>query len=289
MSSPLPRLPEIPGSRFLKQRLARRISDVFNDRSRGEKPVVRQTTDVLFPPGSVVRRVHADVVSMTVGGMTALLMQMLHPAVLAGVWDHSNFREDMAGRLRRTARFIAVTTYGHREDALAAIARVRAIHERVTGVLPDGTPYRANDPALLAWVHLTETRSFLAGWRRFGEPGMSREDRDRYFLEMAQFGRRLGADPVPYSEREALRQIDARRPELRGDARSREVCRFLLESTTTFPGGAVIQRLLTQAAIDMLPDWAREMHGLSSSGPGAPLVGAATFGAAEAVRWAFRS
>jgi uncharacterized protein (DUF2236 family) len=104
---------------------------------------------------------------MLIGGVAGLLLQMLHPAVLAGVWDHSNFRTDMPGRLRRTARFIALTTYAGHEDAVAAIARVRNIHNRVSGVLPDGTLYAANDPALLAWVHLTETTSFLDAWIRY--------------------------------------------------------------------------------------------------------------------------
>ncbi|MCK8786763.1 DUF2236 domain-containing protein [Roseomonas sp. NAR14] len=75
---------------------------------------------------------------------------MLHPGMLAGVWDHSRLREDMHGRLRRTARFIATTTYDSREEAEAAIARVRAVHTRIRGTLPDGTPYAVDDPALLA-------------------------------------------------------------------------------------------------------------------------------------------
>ena len=69
-----------------------------------------------------------------------------HPAVLAGVWDHSSFRGDMLGRLRRTARFIAVTSYGSREDAEAIIAKVRDVHGRIRGTLPDGTPYAADEP-----------------------------------------------------------------------------------------------------------------------------------------------
>src|SRR3546814_1166840 len=84
------------------------------------------------------------------------LLQMLHPGVLAGVWDHSNFRSDMLGRLRRTAQFISGTTYGSREQALALISRVKAIHDHVHGQLPDGTPYSAHDPDLLTWVHVTE-------------------------------------------------------------------------------------------------------------------------------------
>eukprot|EP01035_Chromulina_nebulosa_P016736 gene16736-22192_t len=115
-----------------KQRLVGEVRALFNDQDRGEKPVARRE-DGLFGQQSVVWRVHGDVTSMMVGGVTALLLQMLHPAVLAGVWDHSNFRTDMIGRLRRTARFIALTSYGGRDDALAVIARVREVHDHVRG------------------------------------------------------------------------------------------------------------------------------------------------------------
>ena len=103
-------------ARPIKKAIAANVIGLFNDRSGGEKPVVRRT-DGLFDPRAVARRVHGDVTSMMVGGMAALMLQMLHPAVLAGVWDHSNFRSDMHGRLRRTARFIALTTYGGRPEA----------------------------------------------------------------------------------------------------------------------------------------------------------------------------
>lgn len=112
--------------------IRKQVVAVFNDRQRGEAPVVR-SEKALFPPQSVIWRVHGDVGSMMVGGIASLLLQMLHPSVLAGIWDHSNFRQDMHGRFRRTARFIALTTYGERELALAAIARVRTVHDAVTG------------------------------------------------------------------------------------------------------------------------------------------------------------
>ena len=79
------------------------VRAVFNDRARGERPVQRRD-DGLFGRQAVAWRVHGDVAAMMVGGVAALLLQMLHPAVLAGVWDHSNFRQDMLGRLRRTLR-----------------------------------------------------------------------------------------------------------------------------------------------------------------------------------------
>ena len=179
-----------------KVAIRRRITDLFNDASKGERPILRRA-DALFATDSVAWRVNGDVVTMMIGGVSGLLLQMLHPAVLAGVWDHSDFRSDMHGRLRRTAKFIAVTTYDHAEYGIAAIDRVRGIHDRIGGVLPDGTPYRVSDPALLAWVHVTEAISFLNGWIRYAEPDMPLADQDRYFVEMAVVAERLGADPVP--------------------------------------------------------------------------------------------
>lgn len=271
----------------IKDAIAARVVALFNDRARGEAPVPRRP-DGLFGRRSVAWRVHGDVASMMVGGISSLLLQMLHPAVLAGVWDHSNFRTDLHGRLRRTARFIALTTYGGREEALAVIERVRHIHERVGGTLPDGTPYRANDPALLAWVHVTEATSFLAAWRRYGEPGMSRADQDRYFAEMAEVGARLGADPVPRDAAAAQRLIADGRAALRSDARTREVRRFLLQPASLEPLAAPLQALGNQAAIDLLPDWARRMHGLTNPALGRPLLRAGTMGVARTLRWAFR-
>ena len=64
----------------------------------------------LFGPDSVTWRVHADFPGMLSGGLCALMLQTLHPLALAGVWDHSNFREDLVGRLRRTTNFVAGTT-----------------------------------------------------------------------------------------------------------------------------------------------------------------------------------
>src|SRR6201994_2339665 len=171
-------------ARRAKRLMVGQVRAVFNDQARGEKPVVR-SDDGLFGRASVVWRVHGDVTTMMVGGVAALLLQMLHPGVLSGVWDHSNFRGDLLGRLRRTARFISITTYAGRADAEAAIARVRDIHARIQGVQPDGTPYRATDPRLLAWVHATETTSFLDAWIQYGEPRMTLADQDRYFAETA--------------------------------------------------------------------------------------------------------
>jgi len=273
-------------STLLRRRIVRQVQAVFHDRARGEAPVVR-STGALYPPGSVIWRVHGDVTTMMIGGVTALLLQMLHPAALAGVWDHSTFRDDMAGRLRRTARFIAVTTYGARDDALAAIDRVRRVHEHVRGTAPDGTTYAASDPALLAWVHLCEAVAFLDAWIAFGEPGMSRADQDAYFAEAAVVARALGADPVPETRAAAEALLAEFRPALVVDARTREVARLILDQPAPSSAMQAVQALVMQAAVAILPRWARTMHEL----PAPPFAGlplrAGAFTAASVLRWAF--
>lgn len=264
----------------------RRVAALFNDASKGERPVMRRP-DALFPPDSVAWRVHGDVATMLIGGVSGLLLQMLHPSVLAGVWDHSNFRADMHGRLRRTAKFIATTTYASAADGQAAIARVRRIHAQVAGTLPDGTPYRAEDPALLAWVHVTEATSFLQAWIRYGQPDMPAADQDAYFDEMARVAEALGADPVPRDRASAAALIQSMRPQLRADHRTREVARLVLAQRLGSRGADAASGVLMQAGADLLPGWARAMHDLPPAALPRPAVRAGAMGAARFLRWAF--
>lgn len=271
----------------LRRIMVRRVQDVFNDRDRGERPVVR-SNDALYPPTSVIWRVHGDVTTMMIGGVTALLLQMLHPAALAGVWDHSTFRDDMLGRLRRTARFIALTTYGSKEQAVASIDKVREVHEHVRGVLGDGTPYSASDPRLLAWVHVCEASGFLDAWMAFGEPHMSVADQDTYFAEAARIAIALGADPVPQSRAEAEELIASFRPKLTSNDRTRSVARMVLRqpapSLTLLP----VQAVLMQAAVEILPHWAKAMHRLQAPPFAGVLSRTGAFTIATGLRWAFR-
>jgi uncharacterized protein (DUF2236 family) len=269
-----------------RRALVGHIQDVFHDRSRGEGPVIR-SSKALYPPDSVIWRVHGDVTTMIIGGVAALLLQMLHPAALAGVWDHSRFRNDMLGRLRRTARFIAVTTYSERAEAEAAIERVRKVHEHVRGSLPDGTPYSASDPRLLAWVHVCEAIGFLDSWIAFGEPPMTMRDQDRYFQEAGVIARQLGADPVPASRAEAEALIASFHPDLVANERTRDVARMVLTQPAPSLATAPMQALLMQAAVDILPRWARDMHKLAAP----PFAGLNRIGAmavASTLRWAFQ-
>jgi uncharacterized protein (DUF2236 family) len=270
----------------LRRGLVVQVRNLFNDRRNGQAPV-QPSDNALLPRGSVAWRVHGDVTTMMVGGVSALLLEMLHPGALAGVWDHSSFRDDMLGRLRRTARFIALTTYADREEAEAAIERVNRIHAKVTGTMPGGTVYRANDPRLLAWIHVAGAISFLNAWIRFAEPAMSRRDQDAYFAEVADVARRLGADPVPETRSEAEALIAEFRAELLATERSREVAQIILNPQAAGLRAIPVQAVMAQAATDLLPRWARKMHGLNSSALARPMVDAATFGMASTLRWAF--
>ncbi|GAA4033053.1 oxygenase MpaB family protein [Sphingomonas rosea] len=269
----------------LRRAIASGVIGFFNDAERGQQPIV-PSEDALCPPGGVAWRVHADVAGMIVGGAAALLWQMLHPKALAGVWDHSDFQKNMHGRLRNTARFIAVTTYGARADAEAAIARVRRIHDHVNGKLADGTPYDANDRRLLAFVHVAGSAMFLAGYRRFVEPGMSQADRDTYWREVVPIAEGLGADPVPRSEAEAEALAREFLLELRADERSRKVRDIILHAPPERLLHLPLQRLLMRSAVDLLPPEVRRLHGLKSSGIARPTTQAMTYGLASTLRWA---
>lgn len=238
----------------------------------------------LFGPQSVAWRVHQDFTSMMTGGIAALLLQMLHPAALAGIWDHSRFREDRSGRLRRTAQFIAGTTYGATPEAERLIAHVRAVHDRVEGQLPDGTHYRASDPELLRWVHVAEVYCFLSAYRRYRAPLLTAREQDRYYSEMSGLADRLGAAPVPRTVSQVQEYLSAMRPQLRSDERTREVVALLAEPT---PGllNAPFSKVAIDAAIDLLPPWAARMHGFDL-GPGRHVTRAQLAGMGLLLRWA---
>lgn len=270
----------------LRLELVSRVRGVFNDTAGGQQPVP-PSDDALFERDTPIRMVHADIVGMMAGGIRALLLQMLHPAALQGVLDHSNFREDMHGRLRRTARFIAVTTFGHRDNAQQVIERVNRIHAKVSGTLPDGTPYSATDPRTLAWVHVTEANSFLTAYKRHVRPDIPGHEQDEYYRQFAIIARALGADPVPTSRNEAEELFRDMRADLHSSPAAREVAQLVLTQKPpgTPPG---LQAMLGADAVDMLPPFARTMLGLNRPGIAALPARAATWGMGKTLRWAFK-
>lgn len=209
----------------------------------------------LFDPDGAAWRVHADFPGMLSGGLCALMLQTLHPAALAGVWDHSNFRADLVGRLRRTTTFVAGTSYAPRAEAERLVERVRRIHARVSGVTEAGEPYSANDPALLTWVHVTEAYGFLQGYRRYAGP-VPRAGADRYYDETRVVAEMLGAGDVPRSEQEVDDYLARVQPQLACTARSREVLAVLSRMSLPVPLPGLSRDLFLGAGAALLPAWA---------------------------------
>ncbi len=226
------------------------------DAAPPEERYVRDSEDDgLFGPESVTWRVHADL-SMLIGGLRALLLQTLHPLAMAGVADHSAYRTDPLGRLHRTGGFVGATTFGTTAEAEKAIRTVQRVHKRVTGTAPNGTPYSANDPHLLAWVHATEVESFLEAYQRYGAKRLSPEDMDRYVAEMAVVAERLGAIDSPRTVGELRHQLDSYRPEIHVGSQAREAVRFLVLPPLpvhVLPSYGVV----LGAAVGLLPLWVR--------------------------------
>lgn len=209
----------------------------------------------LFGPGSVTWRIHSDFPGMLAGGLCALMLQTLHPRALAGVWDHSDFRHDLVGRLRRTTAFVAGTTYAAQGEAQRLIDHVRAIHDHVRGITADGRPYCANDPDLLTWVHVTEAYGFLQGHRRYCQ-GVPMAVADRYYDEARRVAEALGARDVPDSEQAVDAYFASVRGELRRDERTREVLAILSAIRLPVPIAGLSRDVFLGAGAAILPDWA---------------------------------
>lgn len=243
----------------------------------------------LFGPDSLCWRVHSDFPAMLCGGIGALMLQMMHPLALAGVWDHSTFRDDMLGRLRRTSQFIAGTTFAATADAERLIERVRRIHAGINGTAPDGRPYAASDPALLTWVHVAEIRGFLTSYQRYSPTPLTDAEQDLYVAEVARIAEALGAQNVPRTRAAIDTCIDALRPELRFDARTAEVLRLLLNAPAPNRLTAPIGYLMARAGLDLLPDWGQQMAGIKLSAPKRLLIRTGMHSVGAVLRWAIRN
>lgn len=209
-----------------------------------------------FAPDSAIARVHGDA-AMFVGGIRAVMLQTMHPAAMQAVSEHSGYRGDMWGRLARTSRYLAVTTYGTAEDAQQAVDIIRAVHRRVVGVTPDGTPYAASDPHLLAWVHAAEIESFLLAHQTYGAEPLDQAGRDEYVAQTGEIAARLGVIDPPQTEAELREVMKAFRSELRGTPAAREAVDFLVWHPPLPLAVRPAYAVLAAAGIGLMPRWTR--------------------------------
>jgi uncharacterized protein (DUF2236 family) len=217
--------------------------------------------DGFFGPASVAWRVSANLAS-PVAGLRSLLMQALHPLAMAGVDQHSGWRRDPVGRLAATSAYLATVTFGERAVAEQAAARVRRIHDHVRGVdAVTGRRYAAGDPALLLWVHAAQVDSVLAAGSLVGT-ALSAADSDRYVAEMVAAAELVGVPRplVPASVAELERYVASVRPGLSCTSAAAESMAYLLDPPGLDEEVAEIWQDVRDAAIAVLPEWARQMY-----------------------------
>ena len=265
-----------------KTRISDSVAGLF---AHGERPL-QDTAQFagdpgLCGPGSVSWKVVGDI-SAFLGGIRALLIQSAHPEVVAGVEDHSRYREDPLGRLNRTSFFVTTATFGAMPEVDRAVNRVRAVHQGVTGLSSRNRPYNASMPDLAAWVHNTLTESFLVAYQEFG-PGLTTAQADRFVAEQTRIGAIMGSDPLPETAAELIEWVRFH-PTLEPSPGMDGAVSFLRRPPIPTP-----QRwgyhVLMQGAITTIPPEIRKVLGLKARS-GARRSAVALSGG---LRWAMRN
>lgn len=221
--------------------------------------------EALVSPDSVSWRIFKNPVTLFIGGVAAVILELAEPSVRTGVWDHSTFRKDAVMRLRRTGAATMMTVYGPRSAAESMIARVVRMHDRVEGQTPDGKRYRANDPRLLNWVQATASFGFIEAYARYAGR-LTVEERSQAFEEGTQAAVLFGADRPPTSVEAWERMLADFEPGLEGSAIIFEFLDIMDNAAIAPRPLRYIQRLLVRAAVDIVPADIRRKLGLDRHG-----------------------
>ena len=233
----------------------------------------------LLGPDSVSWRLIADPAAF-VGGVRGLLIQAAHPEVVAGVDQHSRYRDDPLGRLSRTSAYVTATTFGARPEVEKAVDQVRKAHRRVQGLSGRGIPYDAADPAHAAWVHNALTDSFLTTNQHYSDHPLTVVEADRFVREQARIGALLDADPMPEHAAELSAWVSGH-PDIGPSSEMEHVVDFLSDPPLS-PGIKTGYLIMFEAAVITLPTRIRETLGLRPK-PTAELAGRAMV---RGLRWA---
>jgi uncharacterized protein (DUF2236 family) len=218
----------------------------------------------LAGPDSVCWQVFRNPVSLFVGGVAAVILELAEPRVREGVWTHSSFRDAPVERLRRTGLAAMVTVYGSRSVAEVMIARIVRVHEGVNGMTPKGLRYRANDPELLTWVHATAAFGFLRAFTTFVHP-LTAAERDAFFAEGLEAARLYGVPEPPASRAGMEAILSAMAPKLSPSPVLLDFLAVMQRAPILPPGARLLQPMLVRAAIHLLPGWARRQLRLGRS------------------------
>jgi uncharacterized protein (DUF2236 family) len=215
-------------------------------------------------PGSISWEINGDLASVSAAGSAAILMEVLHPSVMAGVSQQSTYRTEPLKRARNTLGYVLRTTFGNTEAATGIIQQVKRIHGFVEGVRPDGVPYRALDPELIGWVHTCIPWAVMEAFHAYRRP-LTREERDRYLREQAPIGRMGGAEWVAESMAELEDYVERMRPLMAMTEQTREFVDFLAGDVEGEFGGnrrqQLERRLSLSASMALMPTWAQHLTG----------------------------
>jgi uncharacterized protein (DUF2236 family) len=215
----------------------------------------------LFEPGSVTWQVCKNPVTVAIGGIAAVLLELAEPRVRAGVWTHTRFRHEPLQRLQRTGLATMVTVFGARSTAQSMIAAVVARHRRVQGITPEGERYEASDPALLDWVQATAAFGFAEAWHAHVRP-LALSERDRYHAEGGEAASLYGAPGAPADVAAWAELLHRTRPRLEASPVIDEFLDILQRAPLLPAALRPVQRLLVRAAVALLAQPLREQIGL---------------------------
>jgi uncharacterized protein (DUF2236 family) len=208
--------------------------------------------------------INGDLASVAAAGTAAIIMEVLHPSVMAGVFQQSTYATEPLKRAQNTLGYVLRTTFGNTEAATAVIEHVRHVHGFIEGTRPDGVPYRALDPELIAWVHTCIPWAIMEAFHRYRRP-LTTDERDRYLAEQAPIGLMGGAEWVPTSMAELDEYVERMRPLMGVNDQTRRFIDFLAgDSTGEFAQGPRKQleaRLAHAASMSLMPVWARHLSG----------------------------
>jgi uncharacterized protein (DUF2236 family) len=221
----------------------------------------------LYGPGSAIWYVHSDVVGL-VGGLSGLLLGALHQPTMHGTNQHSSYSDDPLARLGRTASFVNAMTWGPMPVVERTCDMVRKMHRHVHGEMPDGRPYAADNSDQLIWTAMTQSHSIMRAHLRYHPKPVSGTRIDDYYREYAQFAIRLGASkPVPSSREQIEDYFRDMRPLLTFAEETADLADFFRQPVGNSPVARTASVVITRAAFDTMPSWAKRLYGLRSTGP----------------------
>ncbi len=215
-------------------------------------------------PESISWEINGDLASVSAAGLAAIVMEVLHPSVMAGVFTQSSYATQPLRRAQNTLGYVMRTTFGNTDAATNVINRVKKVHSHINGVRPDGVEYQALDPELIAWVHTCIPWAIMEAFHRYRRP-LTTAERDQYLREQAPIGRMGGAEWVPESMAQLDDYVERMRPRMGVNEQTREFINFLAGDVEgEFRASSRQQldrRLVLAASMTLMPKWARHLTG----------------------------